>query len=235
MYGGFAEEQLTKAEYLFRYKIRASMVSSMISKYANSSESLSILDLGSADGLLLNEMNAILPDNNYLGIELCKELVDKADNLPQNIKVIHGDIQRLDLVTSIRNDTYDIITAIATLEHLKDPIGTIRQIPDMLKPNGLLIITVPHPFWDRISIALRLEKESYHMSEMGKKEILKKIEMCGLTVVEYTKFMTAPLGVLPYFKISVSPSLAMNIDKVLWKMKLFNWLFVNQCVVARKD
>lgn len=41
------------------------------------------------------------------------------------------------------NEQFDIITLFHVLEHLHDPISTLKQLKRLLKPNGKIIIEVP--------------------------------------------------------------------------------------------
>ena len=40
-------------------------------------------------------------------------------------------------------ETFDVITMFHVLEHIKDPISTLREISKCIKPNGEIIIEVP--------------------------------------------------------------------------------------------
>ncbi|QCB46343.1 hypothetical protein [Hydrogenophaga sp. PAMC20947] len=53
-------------------------------------------------------------------------------------------------------DTYDAIFALAVFEHFSedDLIKSSQRISEMLTDNGRLIVTVPHPFVDKILDAL---------------------------------------------------------------------------------
>jgi 2-polyprenyl-3-methyl-5-hydroxy-6-metoxy-1,4-benzoquinol methylase len=47
-------------------------------------------------------------------------------------------------------DKFDVVTACDVLEHLQDPEGFFRSVRSVLVPKGLLILTVPNPwFWLR--------------------------------------------------------------------------------------
>jgi 2-polyprenyl-3-methyl-5-hydroxy-6-metoxy-1,4-benzoquinol methylase len=45
--------------------------------------------------------------------------------------------------------TYDLITCTEVLEHLKDPLETLRMLKDRLNPGGILaVMTLFHPVYD---------------------------------------------------------------------------------------
>ena len=49
-----------------------------------------------------------------------------------------------DLLSHIERSSVDIVLLIEVLEHLKDPDAAISQIREILKPNGILVITTPN-------------------------------------------------------------------------------------------
>jgi hypothetical protein len=55
----------------------------------------------------------------------------------------------------------------------------------------------------------------------------------GLKVEEFGKFMWAPIPFLPYLGVRVSPGMSLKIDALVRKIKIFNFLFVNQFVIGR--
>jgi SAM-dependent methyltransferase len=41
------------------------------------------------------------------------------------------------------DDAFDVVTCLETLEHDRDPFGTVREMRRVLKPGGALVLTVP--------------------------------------------------------------------------------------------
>ncbi len=65
--------------------------------------------------------------------------------------------------------SFDCITLLAVLEHVDDPSGLAAECHRLLAPGGRLVVTVPHPFVDRIlDVLIRLrildgmEAEAHH-------------------------------------------------------------------------
>lgn len=53
------------------------------------------------------------------------------------------------------DNSFDIVTALDVIEHLDDDLGTLREIHRVMRPGGLLIISVPAyqalwSYWDQI-------------------------------------------------------------------------------------
>jgi SAM-dependent methyltransferase len=44
----------------------------------------------------------------------------------------------------VQNGSYDAITMFYVLEHLPDPMGALKRAFDLLAPDGILLVRVPH-------------------------------------------------------------------------------------------
>lgn len=77
--------------------------------------------------------------------ELLLDLVDKYDSLdlwPQSEVVTYvGDIQNMNMIDSC---TYDSAICLEVLEHVPNPQQAIIEMHRILKPSGILIVSVPH-------------------------------------------------------------------------------------------
>jgi SAM-dependent methyltransferase len=228
----YSAERYKKPELIFRYKTRARVVARAAKELLKSSGPYNVLDLGAAEGLTLLELSKLIPIQKGLGIELATDLFEFAPPFPDNLSLIEGDVT--DLPASAKESTYDIISSLALLEHVPDPLKVVKEACSVLNPGGLFIATCPNPMWDTISTTLGLLRDDQHMSDMGKEQLMNVVTDAGLELVEFKPFMWAPIGFLPYLKVPVGPDFSLDCDDIVRKLKIFNLLFVNQCVIGRK-
>ena len=223
-----------KLQFEFRYKIRARMLNNAIEKYAVKKDNLKVLDYGSAEGLTLLELNNLLKSAQLFGVEYSKELIASNNHLPENIRILHGDV--MNLPKRLKQESFDVASALAVLTQLPNQgKAAIEEALDVLKPGGIFVATLPNPCWDKIAIALGLLPGNFSESPMGKRQIVSLIEECGLDVLSYEPFMFALSGFLPYLGLRVPIDQSIFFDKAINKLGILNWGFVNQCVIARKS
>jgi 2-polyprenyl-3-methyl-5-hydroxy-6-metoxy-1,4-benzoquinol methylase len=228
----YALERKTKTELIFRYKTRAQFVADCAQKYLGRRRALDILDFGAAEGLTILELDRLLPSSTITGIEFSLELIDRAVELPANIVLLQGDVTQLS--TAVKAKKYDVVSALALLEHLPNPALAVKEAADVLKPGGLFIASSPNPFWDDISTKLGLLRDGQHEVKMTKQTMISITEEASLEVVSFERFMWSPVAVLPYLKMNVNPKFALAVDRAVQKLRVFNPLFVNQAIIARK-
>ncbi len=228
----YARDRVLKKQLVFRYNVRARIACAMVRKYLKLKGPVRLLDFGCAEGRTLLKIRDILGEGEFTGVEYSKELLSHAPELPAGVKLIQGDV--MSLPGSIKEGYYDVVTAMALLEHLKDPVSALKEAKRVMNPKGIIIITCPNPLLDHISGKLRLVKDEYHMSNMDRSTTFSLLESCGFDILEYHKFMFAPIGLLPYMGIPLGSVFSLKVDYFLAKLRIFNWLFVNQCIVARK-
>ncbi len=103
----------------------------------NKKEKGTILDIGAGTGLFLTKFNDL--GWEVSGIELSKTAVSFAqENF--GIKLRNGDF----LDFSFPKEHFDVVTLNNVLEHLYKPSDTLKKIFQVLKNDGLLVITIPN-------------------------------------------------------------------------------------------
>lgn len=108
-------------------------------KQATDKRSGRILDVGCATGDFLVAMQ--VAGWNVAGCDLDAGAIGQAkERLPsQSDQLIAGTLQD----AAFPAESFDVITLWHSIEHLPDPLGTLREVRRILRPDGLLIVQTP--------------------------------------------------------------------------------------------
>lgn len=96
-----------------------------------------LLDVGCSDGSLMALFEA--RGNQCVGIDIDRRAVQLAQARGRDARV-----ELLDDFAAGSPEKFDFVTMFDVLEHLTDPVGTLRTVRRLLAPNGLLVATVPN-------------------------------------------------------------------------------------------
>ncbi|MBC8063498.1 MAG: class I SAM-dependent methyltransferase [Chlorobia bacterium] len=165
---------------------RRALALDLVREYASGPPPYKVLDLGCGTGVVSHDMQAFAKtwglDFNLQALAFCQER--GLSNLAQ------GDAERL----PYRSDTFDAITSLDVFEHLKDDEVAFREAFRVLKPQGILVLSVPafKSLWGPHDIAL------HHFRRYRRNEVARKLEAEGFQVVKnsYSVFVLFPLVVL---------------------------------------
>lgn len=233
MDSSYAADRLRKPHLRFRFQTRAEVACAAYRQFGAGKTDLTVVDFGSAEALTLLEMRRRFGgQGRYLGVEYAEDLIRSAPPLPPGVQLLRGDVTKLP--PSIPEAGCDLVTALALLEHLSEPVTAMREARRVLDSGGIFVASAPPPTWDGIATRLGLMKGEHHESHLGKSELIQLVKDAGLELIEYRRFMFTPVSFLPYLKISVPMEPALKLDRFLNVLPLTGWLFVNQCIVARK-
>lgn len=105
----------------------------------------SVLDIGCDDGYLLKQLDGTIPQKDGIDPRLKSDVVFEGLNLRAGY--FPNAVEENEMY-----GPYDVIFALAVFEHFseKDISTSAKIIPQILSAQGRLIVTVPHPFVDRI-------------------------------------------------------------------------------------
>ena len=147
-----------------------------------------LLEIGCGSG---NTLKYIKDNYQYdwaCGVELAHEAAEIARSKVD--LVIEGDIENMDL--QIDPATLDVILCLDVLEHLIDPWGVISKLSTLLKPDGIMIASIPNIRYCHVVITLiLLGKWEYtdkgildktHLRFFTRNTAIKLLESSSLTV-----------------------------------------------------
>ncbi len=94
-----------------------------------------VLEIGAGAGAVMAALGERFPGNRYEGIELCRSSAEAARAAGHAVRAVD--------VRDWTGGPYDIIYAIAVLEHVPSPTAFLSRLRDLLAPDGRLFLTQP--------------------------------------------------------------------------------------------
>jgi SAM-dependent methyltransferase len=142
-----------------------------------------LLDLGCGPGNLLDALvrfgQPIGSDFSHDALRFCRERGYR--------RLVRADFHTLPLTS----DSFDLITCLDVLEHLEDDRRAVGELARILRPRGLLVMTIPafQSLWGD-------HDELYgHFRRYRAPEIAERLQRAGLEILQLTYF--EPLYFLP--------------------------------------
>ena len=139
------ERERLESDYLINFKAEIDFV--------NDLNAGKILDIGCGLGWFFKSIKS---EWTKYGIEVSKYARDKASR--EYGTMIYRDIYHLDS-TLPHTNYFDVITLIHVIEHIENPLTTMKEVKRLLKPGGHLIIATP----DFDSITARRFGDNYRL------------------------------------------------------------------------
>lgn len=150
-------------------------------------EGPTLLDIGCWDGITSSAYRRSCNASKLLGVEVFEEQAILAEQ--QGINVARIDLEKG--VFPWSENSVDIVVCNQVFEHLKDIFNPLDQISRVLKPGGILIISVPNltSFHNRIMTLLGLQPSSIrifgpHVRGFSKNEFQKYLLTGGIFTCE---------------------------------------------------
>jgi len=136
----------------------------------------SVLEIGSGKGAFSKKIKS----NNYIGLELSSKAIDIAAK--DNITILNESIQKHAVNNS---NKYDVVCAFQVLEHVADIKSFIESSVKCLKPNGILIYSVPSAD-SFVSLAPNgiLNMPPHHISWWSDKALSNITDLFGIQLID---------------------------------------------------
>lgn len=139
---------------------------------------LKILDVGAGTGMLTKALTAF---GQVTAMEGAPEAVAHLTRRG-GLRVIHGYLPHPDLTPG----AFDLVTAFDVLEHIEDDRSALRNMVDLVKPNGSVLLTVPaHPWlWSAH------DEVAHHFRRYPPRDIEELVRAAGLAILFSSPFQT---------------------------------------------
>ena len=179
---------------------------------------LRILDIGTADGSMIDHLSGKLPEAAFVGADISLYLLSKAKG--KKLIAVCSDACKL----PFKEDTFDVITGAAVIEHLYSVEKFMEEIVRILKKSGLCIFTTPNPLHDYIVSTVLPWYGKDHINRLSLRALRRILSDYGVMTLTAKGFLFLPCA-LPCERL---------IEKVVNKMKL-SFLLFNQIIAGRKQ
>jgi ubiquinone/menaquinone biosynthesis C-methylase UbiE len=216
MTANYHQQRLEKLAPRYRLKRRGDEIIRTIKKY-KTCYAPKILDIGAADGLMLSRIKKEFPQTECAGLEYSDELIATCSD--KNIKIIQGDAQNLPFA----DNYFDIILATAIIEHLDRPTKMLDESYRVLKKEGLIILTTPNPFFEKIADWLNHFEKNIHQETFTIYKLKKYLAKSNFKILATERFMISPIGLPGELKF----------EKIIKFLKL-DFILLNQLAVGKK-
>lgn len=155
-----------------------------------SSDGLRILDVGCGTGTMLHHLERYGSvqgvDADLNAVRFCHERgVEKVKHAP-------GEDLPLD------EETFDVVTALDVLEHMKDDVAALSEFRRVLRPGGTLVLTVPaYQFlWGA------QDEISHHYRRYTRRELTSRLTDAGFSVQRASYFNVLLFPVIAAVRIA---------------------------------
>ena len=212
----YSEGRKHRKALTYRLRRRADEVIRGMREYYQG-EPKDLLDLGPAEGKSLSVVQDAFPQTRMVGLEYSPELIDACTD--ERLIMVEGDAMR----PPFEADSFDVVSATALIEHVENPAEMLKTMHDLLRPGGVIVLTTPDPFFERIAGAIGHLDDEAHQETMTHKTMGRYLEAAGFDVMETEKFMCWPWG-LPG---------ELTYEKIMKKIGL-RPILLNQIAIGRK-
>lgn len=152
-----------------------------------------ILEVGCSSGYLIKELVERFPNSNIVGADVVKAPLFELARAFPGIPLIRFDL----LNCPLPEKTFDAIIMLNVLEHIEDDLLALKNVRNLLKPGGYLILEVPAGprLYDRYDEELR------HFRRYSSTNLIEKLQLTGFKVVNQSHlgFLLFPFFALVKF------------------------------------
>jgi 2-polyprenyl-3-methyl-5-hydroxy-6-metoxy-1,4-benzoquinol methylase len=196
------------------------------------------LELGCAGG----HLTRVLADRGcrVTGIEIDPSMALHAGRIADDVMV--ADLEDLEWADNLEAETFDVVVAADVLEHLRDPTPVLRACRPLLKPSGVLVVSIPNIAHADVCLSLLQGRFVYepwglldvsHLRFFTKESIDALLYSAGFIPIETRRTVVPVFGSeLGIDRQSVSKE---TLDEVLREPEAETYQFVVKAVLDNGD
>tara|TARA_B100000963_G_scaffold217048_1_gene189256 strand:+ start:1870 stop:3039 length:1170 start_codon:yes stop_codon:yes gene_type:complete len=151
----------------------------ILEKFVDLSNNLNFIDIGSNRGSLINALYEKYPNLKITAVEPDKRVIEDYKKNP-NLECIFERVENIDF----KKNSFDVAYSAHTIEHLKSPSQTLKNIRGWMKEDSICYFEVPNLFsinQDNLVEEFFIDKHLFHYSEETFRDL---IEMSGFCILE---------------------------------------------------
>jgi SAM-dependent methyltransferase len=180
---GFKEELFAELAGLeadhFWFRVRNQLIEWALRSYVPRLRSF--LEIGCGTGYVLSGLTPAFPEARLSGSEIFSAGLEfAAERLPE------ADFMQMDARALPFVDEFDSIGAFDVLEHIEDDELVLRQVHQALRPEGVLVLTVPQHRW----LWSPVDEIACHVRRYSASELREKLARAGFEIVRSTSFVS---------------------------------------------
>lgn len=147
-----AQDSLSESSLRYDYKIEKLDESTHYGRLLNRiGHNKRVLELGSSTGFLTESMRQSF-GCDVVGVEIDGQAAEEARQKGHEVHVL--DLDRTNLSEHFKGQKFDVVLLADVLEHLRDPLATLRQIKPLLNEGGKIVSSIPHVAHGDIRLSL---------------------------------------------------------------------------------
>lgn len=158
----------------------------------------SVLDVGCGLGELILDLNKVLPEAQFVGLDISPVAIDTCRRT-----VPSAAFHVIDIANHRLEETFDLVVCSEVTEHLENPFAAVSNLRRMTRPGGYLILTTPH---GRVHLT---EESVGHVKHPTRKELEAWLELAGFSVVRIRQWGWPAYLMLKYL-VNLAPKVALQ-------------------------
>lgn len=181
--GGFKADYFAELAALeaanFWFRARNELIAWAMRRYQPAMETY--LEVGCGTGFVLSGVAAEHPQAQLFGSEIFLAGLPFAAARVPDAQFMQMDARRIPF-----RDEFDVVGAFDVLEHIEEDERVMAQLCQALRPDGVLLATVPQHPW----LWSAADDYACHVRRYAAGEIEKKLERCGFRIERSTSFVS---------------------------------------------